>query len=316
MKLLITYLLLSVYCIYANLKFDNNDKMLLANKKTMTVQARFEFVNMSSKTINIDKVSASCFCTTAKLTKRSYKPGERGTILASMRLIQGKGVQTKSIFVKTNEKNHSGYILKIRSEIPVFWKLSKNQLSWKFSKNNKKQVLFLKRLDSQAVISKFDYDKELFDINYTKEDDGHRFEITPLSTNKRISSQISFYGNLPVNKPFVYEVDLNVVLNPLEYFNVSKKHLVWENSNKVKSQTIEIQIKEGLPVKISKLNFYGNKNWNSKIIYNKRKNTFIIKLNPVDPSETTLVNMQIISNFPSDSPITIPVALQILPPAH
>ena len=64
------------------------------------IRAEYKFTNSSRNTVTIDSVRSSCGCTTAKLEKKVYAPGETGAITAVFTIGSRRGLQTKGIEVK------------------------------------------------------------------------------------------------------------------------------------------------------------------------------------------------------------------------
>jgi hypothetical protein len=61
------------------------------------------FKNSGEKTLEISNVKASCGCTTGKLAKKSYQPGEEGTVDITFNPKGKSGKQTKSVRFTSND---------------------------------------------------------------------------------------------------------------------------------------------------------------------------------------------------------------------
>jgi Protein of unknown function (DUF1573) len=62
----------------------------------------FAFRNIGGKAVTITKVTTTCSCTTGRLTKRQYGPGQRGVIAVQMR-IGAFGLNEQQVLVYTNQ---------------------------------------------------------------------------------------------------------------------------------------------------------------------------------------------------------------------
>lgn len=82
-----------------------------------TKQVQFEFENVGNSLLVIKNISSSCGCTVAKLQKREYNPGERGTIVARFNSRGYFGPVTKTVTVKTNLQKNSRIRLKFFGEV-------------------------------------------------------------------------------------------------------------------------------------------------------------------------------------------------------
>ncbi len=81
------------------------------------VDTSFEFENTGDAPLQIDEVTTSCGCTTAALKKKSYKPGESGTIPVTFNSQNFEGKITKRITVSTNDKAAPKTVLTIQGTI-------------------------------------------------------------------------------------------------------------------------------------------------------------------------------------------------------
>lgn len=77
----------------------------------------FEFENSGDSVLIIKNISTSCGCTAAKLEKREYQPGEKGTIPVKFNTKGYNGRVTKSITIATNDKDNVYSRLKVVGKI-------------------------------------------------------------------------------------------------------------------------------------------------------------------------------------------------------
>ena len=93
------------------LAFSNAESVLRWDHKQLafhpvagekTVKAEFGFTNTGTQTAKIDSVRPSCGCTTIALEKKSFEPGERGSITAVFTIGQRKGMQAKGIRISVH----------------------------------------------------------------------------------------------------------------------------------------------------------------------------------------------------------------------
>ncbi len=96
------------------------------------VQAEFTFVNQGSEAVTITKTETSCGCTVANLEKKTYEPGEEGTLGVIFDVGQRVGKQVKRIQVNTDESNNAeGYKLVLSVDIPQAIELKPRVLTWR-----------------------------------------------------------------------------------------------------------------------------------------------------------------------------------------
>jgi hypothetical protein len=99
------FLLSAVVFAKPALKFKNTtfDFGQAASGKILDIV--FEFENTGDELLIIKNIIPACGCTTAALTKKEYKPGEKGTITAKFNTSGYNGKVIKTITVTSNDPN-------------------------------------------------------------------------------------------------------------------------------------------------------------------------------------------------------------------
>lgn len=83
------------------------------------LHAEFPFRNGGSGRLVIDDVKPSCGCTTTKLTRTEFAPGEGDSIGVDYHPV-GRGPQGKTITVRSNDPDQPTIVLRIRSDVLPF----------------------------------------------------------------------------------------------------------------------------------------------------------------------------------------------------
>ncbi|WP_173823106.1 DUF1573 domain-containing protein [Proteiniphilum saccharofermentans] len=81
-----------------------------------SVSTQFEFTNTGKSPLIIQRVSASCGCTTPSYTKEPVLPGKKGTISATYSTVRRPGTFNKTIRVYTNVPD-TVYVLTIKGNV-------------------------------------------------------------------------------------------------------------------------------------------------------------------------------------------------------
>lgn len=81
-----------------------------------TAMCEFEFTNTGDKPLIINRVSASCGCTTPSYTKEPVLPGQKGSIKVAYSTTGRVGSFSKTVRVLTNTPEGS-YTLVIKGEV-------------------------------------------------------------------------------------------------------------------------------------------------------------------------------------------------------
>jgi hypothetical protein len=77
----------------------------------------FKFENTGDETLIIKNIAASCGCTTTKLDKKEYQPGEKGSIPVKFYSQGYNGKVLKTITVSTNDKDNVYTRLRITGKV-------------------------------------------------------------------------------------------------------------------------------------------------------------------------------------------------------
>jgi uncharacterized protein DUF1573 len=86
-------------------------------KMNDSVHLKYIFQNVGKTPLFITQARPSCGCTVTNFPKEPIMPGKSGAITATMQSGFHTGEINKSIFVKSNTKNHTSSILIIRGVI-------------------------------------------------------------------------------------------------------------------------------------------------------------------------------------------------------
>ena len=101
----------------ANAKFDRKEHNFGTIKEEIgSVVTQFEFTNTGKSPLIINRVRASCGCTTPAFTKEPILPGKKGTIDVKYSTVARPGNFRKNITVYTNVPD-SVYVLTISGRV-------------------------------------------------------------------------------------------------------------------------------------------------------------------------------------------------------
>ncbi len=87
----------------ARISFDKAGIDFGAISDETNVTGTFTFTNVGNATLEINNTAGSCGCTVPALSKRSYAPGESGTITVTYNPHNRKGPQTTTVSVMSND---------------------------------------------------------------------------------------------------------------------------------------------------------------------------------------------------------------------
>ncbi|MGI6073353.1 MAG: DUF1573 domain-containing protein [Fermentimonas sp.] len=123
MKRISLVFLLSVFAIglalaqQPQMKFVKNEHDFGTIKEEIgAVTTKFEFTNTGDSPLIIQRVSASCGCTTPSYTREPILPGKKGAISAKYSTVRRPGTFNKTIRVYTNVPD-TVYVLTIKGNV-------------------------------------------------------------------------------------------------------------------------------------------------------------------------------------------------------
>jgi hypothetical protein len=88
---------------FGQLSWENPEQTFNAKPLDRVVVAKYRFTNVGTHPVKIQKVKASCGCTTAAPSKTEVAPGESGEIEGKFIFGGRTGKQQKSIVVTTSD---------------------------------------------------------------------------------------------------------------------------------------------------------------------------------------------------------------------
>ena len=206
---------LSAASAQASLTWKTRTLELDAKLADEAVRGHFEFVNQGDSPVTITSIKTSCGCTTTKLDKKTYAPGESGSIEAHFRVGDSKGTQAKKIVVRTDEKKAAVTTLTLKVNVPKVLDVSTRLLLWTDASDLGPRTIQIKSLgdqviDSVAVRSLGDQ----FDVVHETIDKGTQYEVrvTPSETAGRVSKRLFLDVLLAgdVKKTFVIQAQVMV----------------------------------------------------------------------------------------------------------
>src|SRR5437016_4042843 len=89
---------------FAELKWDKVVQRFERTPDDKEVEAHYTFRNTGTTPVTIKSLRPSCGCTTARLEKKTYAPGEQGEVVARFAFGGRKDLHHLSIIVATDDK--------------------------------------------------------------------------------------------------------------------------------------------------------------------------------------------------------------------
>ena len=136
--------------------FDKSDHDFGAVAKAALTEYRFQIKNLYKEDIHISSVSASCGCTTPKLTKRLIKSGETGELIAHFNTDRFQGQYSATLTVRFSQPSYAEVRVKVRgyvrSDVVVFpGRIELGSVVAEDGAEQKVQILYAGRNDWEIV---------------------------------------------------------------------------------------------------------------------------------------------------------------------
>jgi hypothetical protein len=177
-----------------------------------SVTGEFVFKNAGNYPVKILSVKSNCGCTTAKLDKTEYQPGESGKITATFTIGQRVGFQQKDIIVRTDDphgRDGKGVLaqLTVQTHIPELARVTPKFVNWQIGETNAPKTIALEVKHSEPihVVGVESSDARLIPKLATIED-GKRYEVlvTPADTSQPVKAHLRIKTDFPKDKPRLF----------------------------------------------------------------------------------------------------------------
>lgn len=150
-----------------------------------TAEAQFEFENIGNYPIVIRETSSSCGCTTAKLERTTYYPGDKGVIIAQFDVGDRTGTRRNTVRVLTDDPTKPSTTLTFSVEIPVLIDISPRLVHWRVGEEEAEKLVKIQvNPDAPFEISGIEADRDGFEIELANSEKAGEYEVrvTPQST--------------------------------------------------------------------------------------------------------------------------------------
>ncbi|MEO0795781.1 MAG: DUF1573 domain-containing protein [Verrucomicrobiota bacterium] len=165
----------------ANLVFETTRVDHQAETTDKEYVAVFPFANEGSEPVTIRSIKTSCGCTTPKLDKKTYQPGESGEITATFEFGSRTGHQSKIVTVITDEEKPEVFKLRLSVEIPVIMQMNPRILNWKKGEELSPKEMLITLFDTGVLEVAHPYPKG-FEFNILPvegKENEYRLQFTP-----------------------------------------------------------------------------------------------------------------------------------------
>jgi hypothetical protein len=191
----------------ADLSWDKEVQEFHVVPEDKAVTAHYTFKNTGAAPLTIKRVITSCGCTSAKLAKNTYAPGETGEIEAKFAFGSRRGPQRKLITVTSDDKQE--WRLELRCWIHDPLTVSPALVYWKAGKEPESKVVKLTAGPGQPIgIKSIKSSSPKFKTSLAEVKPGQEYAltVTPADTVEAASAELTIETDTPQTNPRSYKV--------------------------------------------------------------------------------------------------------------
>lgn len=197
----------------AELKWDKPLQYFQRTPADGEIEARFTFKNVGAIPVTIKTLRSSCGCTTARLEKKTFVPGEVGEVVARFTFGDRKGLHRKTIEVRTDDAPTEPVTLDLRVEIHDPLTIAPALVFWKRGDASASKTVQLTAEAAQRVRIKSvtsSNPRLPAKLETIKTGEQYAIIVQPADTAQKESAEISVLTDFPPDAPHTYTIHARV----------------------------------------------------------------------------------------------------------
>jgi len=177
-----------------------------------SVEARFAFKNTGSTPVTITSLKTTCGCTTARLDKRTYQPGEQGEILAVYKFPFQHGALRKLVIVTTDDRPKEPVNLDIRVFVHEPLEVKPALVYWRSGAPVEAKSVQLVADGYPVQIKSVTSSNPNFSATLETRKQGEEYSVAikPASTGAKDSAEITVTTDFPTTSPRTYTIHARI----------------------------------------------------------------------------------------------------------
>lgn len=206
-------MLLATTAGFAELKWDKTVQQFQRSPDDKEIAAHFKFRNAGSAPVTIKTLRSSCGCTTAKMDKKTYAPGEQGEVVVIFVFGGRKDVHRKTVTVTTDDKTQEPVVLDLRVDIREALTVSPALVYWKTGEPVAAKTVQLTADPSQPVRIKSvtsSNPRLSATLETIKAGAAYAVAVKPADTAQKESAEISVQTDFPSDAPRAYVIHARI----------------------------------------------------------------------------------------------------------
>ena len=155
--------------------------------------AHFNYENKGKRPIKISSVRPSCGCTVASITKNDVAPGDKGEIVASLKIGDRTGTQLKTLSVETDDPKTPFIMLTMKTVISQAVDMQPSFVYWETGEASKAKTITIKAA-KEIELKKVDVASSSPDFTVEVKPAGageFRIEVQPRDTARQLAATLT-----------------------------------------------------------------------------------------------------------------------------
>ena len=176
------------------------------------VEAHFTFHNTGTQTVSIKSIKVSCGCTTTKLAKKSYGPGEQGELIATYAFHGETGDMRKLVTVTSDDRPDQPTVLDIRVAVHEPFEVKPVLVYWRTGDpvEPKTSQLTAAAFTVKAKSVTSSNPRITATLETVKPGEQYLVSIKPVDTTQKETAEITVLTDFPPEAPKSYIIHARV----------------------------------------------------------------------------------------------------------
>jgi len=204
---------------------------------------KFNFTNTGDSLLKIRKIKPSCpSCTTTRLNRKEYAPGESGTLKVSYDVGKRPGSTRKYVYVSSNDKANPKIKLTVEADIALKVDYEPRILNLSLRDENAAcPQITIKSLDNQPfAIKSFKSTNDLITADYNESEEKTNFVLLPKVDMEKLRK--TRRGRIDITLTHPHLGNITIPFNVLPEFSISPPRLILLKAEPQKPLTREIWV--------------------------------------------------------------------------
>ena len=193
-------------------------------------KGEFKFKNVGEGTLKINKVKSTCGCTVPQLKKKTYAPGESGTINVTYRSSSRQAPVTKHLYVESNDSANPKFELTIKAKVELSIIVSPQKLKLSIKEENAgiSPITITSKDKKSFSIKSFSATKDIITVDFDPAAQANKFVLEPKVDIEKLREV--FKGNIKIEVTHPQSKQINVSFEAEPLFEVSRPRFIIQNA--------------------------------------------------------------------------------------